>query len=803
MIMRRFMGQMFVFSVLFVGLFAGKAYAEGLLAPVLIGSPADDFEYFFNFRLTHFAPDTEPLISETFGDELKIIYDESFWEHRSYTSCAVGFATSLAALSVIEFGETEEYGQATTQSDSYYYQHLHYIQGLKPNTTYHYRIKVQDYDGNLLVSGDHAFKTQELTDDVILIPDDFEGKEAPFRLNREQGKYVLTQDITARTVGLVVAAHNVTIDLDGHTLVYDEGEPEVTSSLWSDYAYDDKATAGIRAAVWNKTNVKVFNGTIRQGANGGTGLAGYGFNPIFFYHLGEGSYNEIAGVTVDYYGPSVTGIAMENGHAHHNVVIDRGRVIDNRHQGIKALSMGSGRENIAAYNSLRRFRQMGIVGSGHIHHNELYSDSFDSNSFLTYAGANGRIEDNKMFGMGYNPVGTNWQSNLTVRSNFIYLHGTAPEMRSTEYPRLSAIAGLRYTLYSDVVTIYENTLYEDNTIVLKAWEGCDLARGIWTASGHRNQGLVYRRNTVKVESLTDNHNFEGVDITLAAVDINGLEVKPGAQLPEHPIVFEDNRLIGNVNLVCFGSSYGTGGSTRFYRTRLERIPRYDSHFAPFRIGWWNLTSRDNYMIDPLPGEGVDIETPHYFRNEGYMELYYGYTKNLLLTDDCKNEPLSNKEITITTPGLTPITASTDNDGIVTFEMLTVRHLKVDRDVFRTDYTPYTFAAEGYTPSPVATQTLMETDALALEDPECTPTGTHEIENNGLFISPNPADTYFTVKGLTGNETLRLTDTSGRLLLARKLKDRQEAIDVTHLPAGLYYVQITGPKPPQALKLLVR
>ncbi|MDR1116388.1 MAG: hypothetical protein LBL33_09665, partial [Tannerella sp.] len=36
--------------------------------PHPIASPKNEDEYFFNYRLTSFAPATEPLIKETFGD---------------------------------------------------------------------------------------------------------------------------------------------------------------------------------------------------------------------------------------------------------------------------------------------------------------------------------------------------------------------------------------------------------------------------------------------------------------------------------------------------------------------------------------------------------------------------------------------------------------------------------------------------------------------------------------------------------------------------------------------------------------
>jgi hypothetical protein len=123
---------------------------------------------------------TEPLIRETFGDA-PTFDGAGIWEHRSYTSCAVGFTTNLPTITVIEYGENAAYGHVTTQSESCYYQHLHYIKGLESGKTYHYRYVAQDYDGITISSGDRTFTTKEITSDIIRIPEDMTG-DAPYTL---------------------------------------------------------------------------------------------------------------------------------------------------------------------------------------------------------------------------------------------------------------------------------------------------------------------------------------------------------------------------------------------------------------------------------------------------------------------------------------------------------------------------------------------------------------------------------------------------------------------------------------------
>jgi hypothetical protein len=80
-------------------------------------SPSTDYGWFEQFRLTQFGAETEPLIAETFGSQL--IFDaDADWVYPSYYSAAVGLATNLATLTVVEYGPTTAYGNRTLAQDS-------------------------------------------------------------------------------------------------------------------------------------------------------------------------------------------------------------------------------------------------------------------------------------------------------------------------------------------------------------------------------------------------------------------------------------------------------------------------------------------------------------------------------------------------------------------------------------------------------------------------------------------------------------------------------------------------------------
>ena len=585
--------------------------------PVPIANPENEDEDFFNYRLDKFAPETESLIKETFGSVL-MFEDIGFWEHTSYTSHVVGFTTNLPAISIIEYGETAAYGHTTTQSESCFYQHLHYIKGLESGKTYHYRFLAQDYDGATITSADHTFTTQQYAGNVIRIPEDMSG-EPPYTLTQGDTTYLLTCDLTVPTMAINIKTHNITIDLDGHTIIYDN----VPSKIAGSGIYDEEATFGIRAGLWNFTNFKILNGIIKQGRNGGAGVIGEGYNPLFLNHMGV-TYNEVAGITVDYYGDNIGGMVAGDGHIHHNVLYDRGLGIDDRHMAIRALRTGRRTDNDVSFNSLRRFRHCGIRSNGKTSYNELYSDSFATNSFALSPDSDdgSEIIGNKIFGMGYLPIGIGWGSNTDVRNNFIYMRGYAPANRSEEYGRKSSIAGMRVTAYE-----CKNMLFEDNVIALKAEDECTMARGIWTFNSANNKNIVYRRNTVKVEAMPGNlknpkagvqfpgdnpkayyqgdpngDSFGDVNYAISAVTFseraeNNPEDDPDRYPRAEPIIFEDNRFIGNVNLVTIGEGYGICNSVWMYRTKLEKIDHDSEFFRPVRLGFWYWDTDNNRMID--------------------------------------------------------------------------------------------------------------------------------------------------------------------------------------------------------------
>jgi hypothetical protein len=165
-----------------------------------------------------------------------------------------------------------------------------------------------------------------------------------------------------------------------------------------------------------------------------------------------------------------------------------------------------------------------------------------------------------------------------------------------------------------------------------------------------------------------------VNNAIAAVTVQG-----GAWVSEEipdALIFEDNRLMSNVNHIAIGEGYGVSSGVRFYRTTLEKID-HDSdhgHFAPVRLGFWYWNTLKNRMIDTkLVGITEDEMTPDFYGGTGKMEVFYGERKTLQFFDG-SSRPLAGKTVTLAIGGITQ-RQQTDAQGRAAFDILSVRHFK--------------------------------------------------------------------------------------------------------------------------------
>ncbi|MEW6144665.1 MAG: right-handed parallel beta-helix repeat-containing protein [Thermodesulfobacteriota bacterium] len=97
--------------------------------------------------------------SETIITELSIRS-----ESVTHDSALITWSTAEPGDSQVEYGTDESYGKMSKHDPEPDVNHLVLITGLKPETTYHYRVVSQGDSGDTVVSGDRTFTTQKFTD---------------------------------------------------------------------------------------------------------------------------------------------------------------------------------------------------------------------------------------------------------------------------------------------------------------------------------------------------------------------------------------------------------------------------------------------------------------------------------------------------------------------------------------------------------------------------------------------------------------------------------------------------------------
>jgi len=176
------------------------------------------------------------------------------WSYVSETSAVIYWQLddiSASATSYVEYGPTDALGSRTEATTEPRWSHFHRLTGLSTGTTYHYRMAVVDpTTGKESRSEVRTFTTTQ-REGAIHLPGRASGP--PFTLGEPGGTYVLTEDVRADGTAFVITAPDVTLDLDGHTVVFGDDTDEQVSGVWAK----------------NEGWATVCNGHIVQGARSG------------------------------------------------------------------------------------------------------------------------------------------------------------------------------------------------------------------------------------------------------------------------------------------------------------------------------------------------------------------------------------------------------------------------------------------------------------------------------------------------------------------------------------------------------
>lgn len=616
------------------------------------------YGWYNDFSLNHFGAEFDDLIYEKQGSSLTLV-GLGDWTYASENSASIAFETNLPARSYIEYGSTTSYGSRTYPEERFFFNHLHYLTGLNPSTTYHYRIISKDERGNTITGSDRTIATRTFANKIEITGD------GPHILDQDNTVYILKEDISSDTRGFTIDGAGITLDLNGYTLTYDQGTPLVIGE-WDDYFYSNwDSTAGVYATMYRGTDdYLIVNGHIVQGANKGNGsVHGIGFNPLL---INDGSF-EVAGLDIEYTGDDVNGInAQTTGLIHHNIINDAdGTVITNRHQGIKSI-VGTG-DLTVHHNLVKRTHHQGIQQLGlQVYDNEIYLDSFATNSFAIFPVAGASITNNKIFGTGSMPIGIGWGTNLNISDNLIYFHGLEIAGRSDEYGTGYSIWGIRLTQYDSESNLYQNNSYDNNYVIINGETGARNLMAVAFSSDLYVENMEFTNNTFKVMSLDNSMPSESNFGGFACIVSHGVQ----SRAAQHkPVLYQDNLCISNVGFVQFASNYASGSNTHLVNNTFRKIgshPKFDA----IQIGYWIVNSYNHRLIDTNLEGGASLDDYYFLSNDTAAELGFsvGHSMYIQAKDDSGNI-LSNQIISIYDNYGLDTSYTTNSQGIAKIELL--------------------------------------------------------------------------------------------------------------------------------------
>jgi hypothetical protein len=580
---------------------------------------ADPYDDFAAFADTAFVASADSLILARFGPTLDAPSD--WWEYVSEASVAVGFTTNLPAVSHIEYGPNASYGNSTSPSDRRYYQHLHHLTGLTPGDTYHYRAVLKDEHGNI-VRGPNRTATPELVEGAIRIPDDLAGP--PYTLDTPHAYYLVTSDLVAPWRAFEVTADSLILDLGGHTVTYNPDTLIIEPMDWWSYV----------------------------------GVAGFGVRSMKHDVAFDYGGSQMCGLYLSYPGPRNV--------IHHNVFVDRGLEVPNRHGlGSMSVALVGAVANVEVHNNLVKRTRQNALNGRLIHDNEIYVDSHATNSSGIISLSDNREGfGNKIFGTGYHVYGIGWGRNNWWHQNFIHLVGQGPDFRYDEYGNQESLNGIRLTQYGGGTYDLSDSIVENNLVLISGGacsiDGeCTQARGLQYQSDPYVVNNVIRDNTIKVV-------MGDVVTQAAAVVTQGIFNRCGT---EAPLDYINNRLISNIANVRIGDYAGAGCNHRFFGNEFVRVgDRDDYRTILFDSGFLIL---DHLFYDSVFVDGASYDPVDFVQSA--QELTVGWTLTVSVSDG--TNAIDGAIVTVmNSTGTTVATGATDVSGQYSERVIAYREM---------------------------------------------------------------------------------------------------------------------------------
>lgn len=485
-----------------------------------------------------------------------------------------------------------------------------------------------------------------------------------FKASQANTKYVLQGDIKAEGTAIEVKAKYVIIDLNGHTITYNQIVPG----------------EGVTVGAYNLSYVSVRNGSIIQGAAMSEGdQYGRGNNPVGTRNTAMAanfSVNNmhIANLYVRYGGRDVGGIicAGNNGLYEQNTIEDTYEfgTLKNRHQGSEALTgsksiLGTG--YVYRHNSIINSRHRGITTGNNAeaygNHVGIRSIATNAGGFYAYAGKNIVIHDNTVIGRGEHPLGVmagggDGAENYEVYNNYFDMqitalgaeYGASYANDPSKTYRGNAAAGFRVSWGGDNLHVYNNEIkivtndryvgtYSPTGAVAYIDGG---GKGLFL-SAEAGESSVYEYNTISVTGT----GIYTYGIAASGIRSDGVFVLNNTVTSNlHNIVIGDDYSVCNDYPLFQGNTLIKSGNDPDYKTIANTYNTTDRNAQARFVDNIYLDGASENSISLLP-EGSGL-TDVYFGTEEDGEYLYSYrlhdgknTSTTLLREEFKPAILLN------------------------------------------------------------------------------------------------------------------------------------------------------------------
>ncbi len=604
------------------------------------------------------------------------IYGE--WKHVSPSSAVIYWQTDGAARSWVEYGKTTEYGLRTKATEKSRFAHLHRLKKLESGVAYHYRLVSEGINGEKVLSNDMTLTPMPIKG-AIRIPDDIEGKpeevtekkmelpklsmrvggatddsddesvselipkkktaqklvkKPPFVLDKPDTTYILTQDIKADWIAIHIKAKNVTLDLDGHTITYDN-KPELDKSkVTPAYKIKPHKFGGIYT-YGSKAGARLFNGIIKQGA--GKRPLAHGVNLS-----GAGDEPELAGLTIEVHGQRTACVfsfweGTRKGHIHHNLLLDRGKAEDIITHRMGGLMAGSKDETAAITLSVGayfttidhniidgcRFRGIRFSEDQSIHadvfENDIYFEGKRhklSAGISAVQGSNFKIHHNRIFGSG------KFAHGIALRRNANWCKVYSNRIKVTCTEDKGEASGIRLEFGPWRHDIYDNTVvvYADADSPVRGIKAAYVKFDDTNIDVHHNRVFAFSRHK----------NAEAACVHLAGMTETST------------LVFRDNRFVGNRDIVRISDKSGCSRDVRFIRNTFVRDGNHEN-FSTIRCGHGVLDGSALFAHTQFEN-GAGFESVKFEGSGKKRELLISRMQELYVKD--KNDPLGMARIRV-------------------------------------------------------------------------------------------------------------------------------------------------------------